>query len=65
MALAAWRPLLYGHKFELMSDHSSLAHLFTQKSPSQRILRMCEFLADFNFDICSLYVGRTLLFLIS
>ena len=57
VALAAWRPLLYGHKFELMSDHSSLAHLFTQKSPSQRILRMCEFFADFNFDIVQFVRG--------
>ena len=50
VALAAWRPLLYGVKFELLSDHSSLTHLFTQKAPSQRILRMCEFFEDFDFD---------------
>ena len=24
--------------------------LFTQKSPSQRILRLCDFLSDFNFE---------------
>ena len=51
VALAAWRPLLYGVKFELLSDHSSLTHLFTQKAPSQRILRMCEFFADFDFEV--------------
>ena len=51
MALAAWRPLLYGVKFEFLSDHSSLTHLFTQKAPSQRILRMCEFFADFDFEV--------------
>ena len=34
VALAAWRPLLYGVKFEFLSDHSSLTHLFTQKAPS-------------------------------
>ena len=51
VALAAWRPLLYSVKFELLSDHSSLTHLFTQKAPSQRILRMCEFFADFDFEV--------------
>ena len=50
MALAAWRPLLYGVHFELVSDHASLRHLFQQKAPSARILRLCEFLADFDFQ---------------
>ena len=50
VALAAWRPLLYGVPFELVSDHASLRPLFTQKSPSHRILRLCEFLADFDFE---------------
>ena len=58
VALAAWRPLLYGVKFELLSDHSSLTHLFTQKAPSQRILRMCEFFADYDFEVIRLCVGR-------
>ena len=50
LALAAWRPLLYGVPFELHSDHFSLASLLTQRAaPSQRILRLCEFLADFHF----------------
>jgi hypothetical protein len=50
LALAAWRPLLYGVPFELHSDHFSLTSLLTQRAaPSQRILRLCEFLADFNF----------------
>lgn len=57
LALSAWRPLLYGVKFELMSDHSSLTHLFTQKSPSQRILRMCEFFADFDFQVVQFVRG--------
>ena len=48
---------MYGIKFELMSDHSSLAHLFTQKAPSQRILRMCEFFADFNFEVVQFVRG--------
>ena len=51
LALAAWRPLLYGVPFALHSDHFSLTSLLTQRAaPSQRILRLCEFLADFNFE---------------
>ena len=50
MALQTWRTLLLGQKFEIYSDHDSLQFLFTQKSPSQRILRLCEFLADFDFE---------------
>lgn len=50
VALVAWRPLLYGVHFELVSDHASLRHLFQQKAPSARILRLCEFLADFDFQ---------------
>jgi hypothetical protein len=34
VALAAWRPLLYGVPFERVSDHASLRHLFQQKAPS-------------------------------
>ena len=49
MALQTWRTLLLGQKFEIYSDHDSLKFLFTQKDPSQRILRLCEFMADFNF----------------
>jgi hypothetical protein len=47
-----------------MSDHSNLEHHFTQKAPLQRILRMYEFFADFNFEVVQLYVGRMLLCLI-
>jgi len=50
MALTTWRTLLLGVKFEIFSDHDSLQYLFTQKSPSQRILCLCEFLADCNFE---------------
>ncbi len=50
VALAAWRALLYGVPFELVSDHASLRHLFQQKEPSARILRLCEFLAEFDFQ---------------
>ena len=50
IALAHWRPLLYGVHFELVSDHASLGYLLRQKNPSQRILRLAEFLAEFDFD---------------
>ena len=50
IALAAWRRYLSGIHFELVSDHASLRSLFQQKAPSHRILRLCEFLADFDFE---------------
>jgi len=50
VALQTWRTLLLGQKFEIYSDHDSLQYLFKQKSLSQRILRLCEFLSDFNFE---------------
>ena len=50
MALTTFRTLLMGVKFEIFSGHDSLHYLFTQKVPSQRILRLCEFLADFNLE---------------
>ena len=40
---------LLGVQFEICSDNYSLKYLFTQKDLSQRILRLCEFMADFNF----------------
>jgi len=46
MALTTWCSM----KFEIFSDHDSLQYLFMQKSPSQRILRLCEFLADCNLE---------------
>jgi len=50
ITLSVWRPLLYGVRFELISDHASLVSLLTQKALSPRLLRLCEFLADFNFQ---------------
>ena len=49
IALQEWRTLLYDVPFEIYSDHRSLHYLFSQKNPSQRILRLCEFLSGFNF----------------
>jgi len=50
MALITWRTLLLGVNSEIFSDHDSLQYLFTQKAPLQRILRLCEFLAVYNFE---------------
>ena len=50
MALITWRTVLLGVKFGIFLDHNSPQYLFTQKSPSRRILRLCEFLADYNFE---------------
>jgi hypothetical protein len=50
MALQTWRTFQLGQKFEIYSDHDRLQYLFTQNSPSQRILRLYEFLGDFDFE---------------
>jgi len=57
IALTIWRTLLLGVKFEIFSDHDSLQYLFTQKSPSQRILSLCEFNADYNFEEVKYVLG--------
>jgi len=54
MALQTWRTGLLGVQFEIYSDHDSLKYLFTQKEQSQRILRLCEFMADFNLQRCAM-----------
>jgi len=50
MALTTWRTIPVGVPFEIYSDHDSLKYLFTQKTPSQRFLRLCEFLSDYDFQ---------------
>jgi len=52
--LLQWQPgesrtILLGLAFEIYSDQNSLKNLFTRKVLSQCILRLCEFLADYNF----------------
>ena len=59
MALQTWRTNLLGVQFEIYSDHDSLKYLFTQKEPSQRILRLCEFMVDFNFTELRYVPGPT------
>ena len=50
LALSEWRHYLYGVRFELHSDHASLASLMAQRQPSQRLMRLCEFLGEFDFE---------------
>ena len=50
MVLNTWCTILMGVPSEMYSDHDSLKYLFTQKAPSQRILHLCEFLADYDFQ---------------
>ena len=57
MALITWRTLLLGVNSEIFSDHDSLQYLFTQKAPLQRILRLCEFLAVYNFEEVKYVLG--------
>ena len=45
-----WRQLLYGVRFELVSYHATLGTLLSQKALTPRLLRLCEFMADFDFD---------------
>ena len=59
MALQTWRTNLLGVQFEIYSDHDSLKYLFTQKEPSQRILRLFEFMVDFNFTELRYVPGPT------
>ena len=49
MTLTTWRTILLGVQFKIYSDHDSLKYLFRQGAPSQRILRLCEFLPDYDF----------------
>ena len=49
MTLTTWRTILLRVAFKIYSDHNSLKYLFTQKAQSQCILRLCDFLADYNF----------------
>jgi len=57
MALTTWRTILLGVAFEICSDHDSLKYLFIQKAPSQHILQLCEFLADYNFTEIKYVLG--------
>ena len=49
IVLSTWRQYLYGVHFEIFTDHQSLQYLYTQHHPSQRVLRLCEFMSTFDF----------------
>src|SRR3954470_10506341 len=50
-ALKTWRHYLYGERFEVYSDHKSLAHIFTQKDLNMRQRRWLEYIADYDFEL--------------
>ena len=50
-ALKAWRHLLHGKKFTVVTDHCSLVHLKKQPQLSRRQSRWLEQLAEFTFEI--------------
>ena len=58
LGCVSWLPLLYGVSFELVSDHASLRYLFQQKTSFALILRLCEFLAEFDFQEVQVVKGQ-------
>lgn len=50
-ALKAFRPYVYGQKFQLFTDHKPLQWLFALKDPNSKLYRWRLKLSDFNFDI--------------
>ncbi|TYJ57537.1 hypothetical protein B9479_001855 [Cryptococcus floricola] len=50
-ALKEWRPLLLGIPVNVMTDHATLRHFFTQPSLSDRQKRWSEVLNDYNLKI--------------
>ena len=47
-----WEPILTGTQFEVLTDHTPLAHLKSQRDLSLRQIRGNETLARFDMDIC-------------
>ncbi|TYJ51196.1 hypothetical protein B9479_008248 [Cryptococcus floricola] len=50
-ALKEWRPLLLGIPVNVMTDHATLRHFFTQPSLSDRQKRWSEVLNNYNLKI--------------
>ena len=46
-----WRHYLYGHKFEIVTDHDSLQYIPTQPYLTPRQIRAVEFMADYDYVI--------------
>lgn len=42
---------MYGERFEVFSDHKSLAHIFTQRDLNTRQRRCLYYLADYDFSL--------------
>ena len=51
MAVAHYRPYLYGKKFLIRTDHASLLWLCRRTTPTHQVARWLETLAEFNFVI--------------
>ena len=49
--LKLWRCYLYGEKFQVYSDHTSLKYTFTQKDLNLRKRRWVEYLEDYDFTL--------------
>lgn len=50
-ALKKWRHYLLGKPFILYTDHHSLQYVLTQKTPTGRIARWMDVLAEYSFEI--------------
>ena len=52
-SVKAYRHMLRGHKFQVVSDHSSLVQIISSKHPipSSRLRKFLEKLSDYNFDL--------------
>jgi len=48
-AFKKWEHYLAGAEFRLETDHQSFVHLKTSKSPSPRLVRWLDFLAEFHY----------------
>ena len=49
--LKLWRCYLYGEKFQVYSDHTSLKYIFTQEDLNLKQRRWVEYLEDYNFTL--------------
>jgi hypothetical protein len=53
IAIKAFRHMLRGNKFQVVSDHSSLVQIVKSKTeiPSQRLKKILEKMLEYNFDL--------------
>lgn len=50
-AVKYFRPYLYARKFTIMTDYKPLIYLFGMKDPSNRMLKFCLLLEEYDFKI--------------